>query len=257
MTFRYLFDLDGTIYRGSTRIESAVAFIHKLQAAGNEPFYLTNNSTMTREQLQAKLLSFGIEAPVTHIYSSALATVKYVETNYPSASVRVVGADGIVKGFTDAGFHLVQLGKVDVLVMGMDRQMTYEKLAELCLTVQQGAILIGTNADVRFPTEEGFVPGNGSLVNLVGNVSRVEPIFIGKPSPVMLELIAADHCLSKDEMIMVGDNYDTDILCGIRFGCRTIHVNTGVTPRLEVQKRDVQPTICVESLAEFTGLNNG
>lgn len=250
---RYLFDLDGTVYRGSTGIESAVSFIHQLQAAGNEPFYLTNNSTMTREQLQAKLAKIGIDAPVSHIYSSALATVKFVEANYSSATVRVVGADGIRGAFADAGFTVVEAGQADVLVMGMDRQMTYEKLAELCIVVQQGAVLIGTNEDVRFPSEEGFIPGNGSLVNLVANVSRVEPIFIGKPSPVMLELIASDHSLSKNEMVMVGDNYDTDILCGIRFGCRTIHVNTGVTPRAEVEVRKEQPTICVESLAEFVG----
>lgn len=249
---RYLFDLDGTVYRGSTGIESAIAFIHELQAAGNEPFYLTNNSSMTREQLQSKLAKIGVNAPVSHIYSSALATVKYVETNYPEATVRIVGADGIQQAFAEAGFSVVASGQADVLVMGMDRQMTYEKLAELCIVVQQGAVLIGTNGDIRFPMEEGFVPGNGSLVNLIGNVSRVEPIFIGKPSPVMLELIAADHGLSKDEMVMVGDNYDTDIMCGIRFGCRTIHVNTGVTPQNEVLTRDEQPTVCVESLAEFT-----
>jgi len=251
---RYLFDLDGTVYRGITGIESAVAFIHSLQAAGNEPFYLTNNSSMTREQIQAKLAKIGIDAPVSHIYSSALATVKFVQANYPEASVRVVGADGIRGAFADAGFAVVESGNADVLVMGIDRQITYDKLEELCLVVQQGAVLIGTNEDVRFPSEEGFIPGNGSFVNLVGNVSRVAPIFIGKPSPLMLELIAEDHGLLKDEMVMVGDNYDTDIMCGIRFGCKTIHVNTGVTPRQEVLERDLQPTICVESLAEFEGI---
>lgn len=250
---RYLFDLDGTVYRGSTGIESAVTFIHGLQAAGNEPFYLTNNSSMTREQLQAKLLSIGIEAPLSHIYSSALATVKFVEANYGSASMRVVGADGIRGAFRDAGFAVVESGQADVLVMGIDRHTTYDKLADLSIVVQRGAVLIGTNEDVRFPSEDGFLPGNGSFVNLVANVSRVEPIFIGKPSPVMLDLIAADHGLSKDEMVMVGDNYDTDIMCGIRFGCRTIHVNTGVTPRAEVLTRAEQPTICVDSLAEFVG----
>lgn len=247
----FLFDLDGTVYRGNTGISTAVEFIHKLQSIGLEPFYVTNNSSKTREQLQLKLQSIGIEAPLSHIYSSALATVKYVQANFTNAKVRVVGADGIRSAFKNASIPVYDEGPVDVVVMGIDRETNYTKLANLCLTVQQGATLIGTNEDLRFPTEEGFVPGNGSFVKLVAQVANVKPIFIGKPSPMMLEMIAEDHGLKREDMIMVGDNYDTDILCGIRFGCKTLHVNTGVTPTEEAKKKESAPTICVETLEQF------
>ena len=248
---RYCFDLDGTVYKGITGIESAVQFIHSLQQHGNEPFYVTNNSSKTREQLQQKLENIGVNAPISHIYSSALSTAKYVQTHFPNGRVRVVGADGIVSAMKALGIETTNEEDVDVLVMGIDRQITYDRLAELCLVVQNGATLIGTNEDIRFPSEKGFVPGNGSFVHLVANVSRVEPIFIGKPSPVMLEMIAEEHGLSKDDLVMVGDNYDTDILCGIRFGCETIHVNTGVTSSQEVLTKDVQPTLVVDTLSEL------
>lgn len=247
----YCFDLDGTVYKGSEVIESAAQFIHSLQAAGNEPFYLTNNSSKTREQLQDALRRKGIEAPLTHIYSSALSTAKYVQSKFPNGRVRVVGADGIRSAMQELGIETDEGMDVDVVVMGIDRQMTYDRLAELCLIVQNGATLIGTNEDIRFPTERGFAPGNGSLVQLVANVSRVTPTFIGKPSPVMLQMIEDDHGLMKENMIMVGDNYDTDILCGIRFGCETIHVNTGVTPSEEVRTKPEQPTYIVEDLMDY------
>ena len=248
---RYCFDLDGTVYKGAQAIESAVQFIHELQQMGNEPFYMTNNSSKTREQLQLALRNIGIEAPLTHIYSSALSTAKYVQANFLNGRVRVVGADGIKSAFETLGIETTDDLEVDVLVMGIDRHTTYERLAELCLVVQQGAALIGTNEDIRFPAENGFLPGNGSFVQLVANVSRVTPTFIGKPSPIMLQMIANDHGLQKEDMIMVGDNYDTDILCGIHFGCETIHVNTGVTSTEEVREKTVQPTYMVETLAHY------
>ncbi len=133
-------------------------------------------------------------------------------------------------------------------------RLIIERLAEACLTVQRGAKLIGTNEDIRFPTEAGFVPGNGSFVRLVANVCGVEPVFIGKPSPVMLEMIAEDHQLSRHDLVMVGDNYDTDILCGINYGCTTVHVGTGVTPVEVAKEKSLQPTYIVEDLSKLPRL---
>lgn len=246
---RYCFDLDGTVYRGTTGIPSAVNFIHSLQAQGNEPFFVTNNSSKTPEQLQLTLKSIGIEAKKEHIYSSALATAKYIKRYFSNGRVRVIGADGIRAALQKEGIDVCEENEVDVLVMGIDRTITYAKIAEACLLVQRGAKLVGTNEDIRFPTEEGFAPGNGSFVWMVANVCRVEPIFIGKPSPVMLEMIATEHQIEKEHFVLVGDNYDTDILCGVRFGCETVHVNTGVTPMEVVKTKDIQPTYAVEDLS--------
>ena len=251
---RYCFDLDGTVYRGKTGIPTAVDFIHALQAQGNEPFYVTNNSSKTREQLQQALRDIGIEAPLSNIYSSALATAKYVAKHFAEAKVQVIGSDGIRAALELEGIQISHNLQADVLVMGIDRTIDYQRLAEACFTVQRGAKIIGTNEDIRFPTEAGFVPGNGSIVRLVANVCGVEPLFIGKPSPVMLEMIAEEHHLSRHDLVMVGDNYDTDILCGINYGCTTVHVGTGVTP-IEVAKgMAIQPTYIVEDLSKLPRL---
>lgn len=245
----YCFDLDGTVYRGKDAIPSAVAFIHQLQSKGIEPFYVTNNSSKTRQQLQDTLAAIGITAPVSHIYSSALATAKYIQQQYANALVGVLGSDGIRSALQEAGVTVSEDEKVDAYVMGIDREITFDKIATACRIVQNGAQLIGTNEDVKYPSETYFYPGNGSFVQLVANVAKVEPIFIGKPSPVMLNLIEKEHNFIKDEMVMIGDNYDTDILCGIQFGCDTIHVNTGVTNSEEVMLKQVTPTYLIENLS--------
>lgn len=246
----YCFDLDGTIYRGKAGIESAVQFVHYLQAQQIEPFYVTNNSSKTREMLQLLLKDIGIEAPLEHIYSSALATAKYVAKVCPDKMANVVGEQGLRLALEQEGIQITKEQSA-VLVMGIDRQITYEKLVEASAYVQNGAQLIGTNGDIKFPNELGFTPGNGSFVHLVANVAGVEPTFVGKPSPVMLQIIAEEHGYDKHEMVMIGDNYDTDILCGIHFGCDTIHVNTGVT-RTEIVKQQAKvPTFCVENLREL------
>ncbi|MBS7344911.1 MAG: TIGR01457 family HAD-type hydrolase [Caryophanon sp.] len=250
----YCFDLDGTVYKGKEGIASAVAYIHMLQARGIEPFYVTNNSSKTTEQLQASLRAIGIEAPATHVYSSAMATAQYVAHHFPQARVRFMGADGLRQAAEEVGLQLVDDVNVDVFMMGIDRELTYTTLADACVAVQNGAAFIATNEDVKFPAERGFLPGNGSLARLVEGVTGVTPTYIGKPSPVMLELIAQTYGFAKDEMVMIGDNYDTDILSGIRFGIDTIHVNTGVTSTEAAYAKEQPPTMLVENMLVYAAL---
>ena len=118
--------------------------------------------------------------------------------------------------------------------MGIDREITYAKLADACLAIRAGAHFIATNSDHAFPTERGIVPGNGSFVKLMELSTGKSPVFVGKPEAHMLSFIQLKNGFKKDEMVMIGDNYDTDILAGIRFGIDTVHVEGGVTSKEEV-----------------------
>jgi len=135
--------------------------------------------------------------------------------------------------------------------MGIDREITYEKLARACIEVRNGAKFIATNSDRVFPTERGLVPGNGSFVAMVESATNVNALYIGKPQGHMLEAIMNKHGFSKDEMVMIGDNYTTDILAGINFGIDTVHVNTGVTPTDQVKAESAGPTFYFDSLREW------
>ncbi|MEK4254911.1 TIGR01457 family HAD-type hydrolase [Ureibacillus sp. FSL K6-2830] len=246
----YCFDLDGTVYRGKEVIPTAIQFIHQLEDKQLDYFFVTNNSSKTPSQIKQTLQQFGLNVSEKQIYSSSLVTAKYVKMHFGQAKVFVIGQDGIRYALQQEGIDIVEENP-DVVVMGIDRKIDYEKLTKACIAVQNGATLIGTNEDIKFPTEKGFHPGNGSFVKLVSQVSNVEPMFMGKPSPVMLEMIQQEYGYNKNEMLMIGDNYDTDILCGIRFGCDTVHVNTGVVNTEKVKEKEVQPTYCINDLSEF------
>lgn len=245
----YCFDLDGTVYRGKEGIPSAITFIHSLQEQGIEPFYVTNNASKTREKLQEALRAVGIEAKLDHIYSSALVTAKYIATNFAGKKVAMIGSEGLRSALLEADIVITEENP-DVYVMGIDPTIDYGKLSKATIAIQNGATFIATNPDIKFPTEHGFVPANGSFARLVGEVAGVEPIYMGKPSPTMLEVLAKEHGFNKNEMVMIGDNYDTDIMCGLRFGCDTIHVNTGVTTTAVVLEKELQPTYLLETLLD-------
>ncbi len=246
----YCIDLDGTVYRGKEPILETVQFVHHLQQHDIEPFFVTNNASQTADQVKAKLEGFGIEAKRSHIMTSAMAAAKYIVLHYPGVSVSMIGESGLREALVENGVKIIESSQ-DVFVMGIDRNITYEKLAQACLDIRKGAVFISTNSDRAFPTERGLLPGNGAFTTLVQTSTGVDPIFIGKPGGQMLEIIQREHQFAKEDMVMIGDNYDTDILAGIGFGIDTIHVNSGVTSTKDVLSKPFPPTITLDNLLEI------
>lgn len=244
----YCIDLDGTVYRGKEPIPEAVSFVSRLQQKGIEPFFVTNNASMTQQQLKQKLERFGVSAQQNHIMSSAIAAAKYIKRWYPGKSVYMIGSDGLEQALKQEGINRVEKD-ADVVLMGIDPSIDYEKLAQACLDVRNGAAFLSTNRDLAFPTERGFFPGNGAFTTLVAASTNVDPVYIGKPEKHMLDAILHEFGYDKSEMVMVGDNYDTDILAGIHIGVDTVHVNTGVTPMEEVLTKEQQPTYMIEDFS--------
>jgi 4-nitrophenyl phosphatase len=176
-----------------------------------------------------------------------MATANYIAEQKKGASVYVVGEEGIIEALKEKGMKLVE-EHPDYLVMGIDRGINYEKLSKACLAVRNGAVFISTNGDIAIPTEQGLLPGNGSLTSVVSVSTQVQPIFIGKPESVIVEQALRVLGVPKEETIMVGDNYDTDILAGINAGIDTLLVHTGVTTKERLKQYKEQPTHVVDTL---------
>ena len=246
----YCFDLDGTVYHGTKGVPEAASFIEALRENGVEPYYITNNSSATLAQVKAKLASFGITTSAEYIMTSAIATAKYCKEMYAGATVQMIGEQGLQEALEAEGMNMVQ-ENADVVVMGIDHDITYEKLACASLAIRAGAKFIATNGDKAIPTERGLLPGNGSLVKLVEYTTGATPIIIGKPDTYMLAYIQERSGAKKEEMVMIGDNYDTDILGGIQFGIDTVHLDGGVTSHIEVKKKEVQPTHLLTTFSEW------
>ncbi|OCA87606.1 HAD family hydrolase [Bacillus sp. FJAT-27225] len=246
----YLIDLDGTMYKGSERIEAASGFIQRLQAKGIPYLFVTNNSTRTPAQVAEKLRSFDIPAEEQQVFTTSQATANYIYNQKPDASVYVIGEEGLLTAFEEKGISFAG-ENADYVVSGLDREITYEKLAVGCLAVRNGATFISTNGDIAIPTERGMMPGNGSLTSVIAVSTQTKPIFIGKPEPIIMEQALKVLGTAKEDTLMVGDYYDTDIMAGINAGMDTLLVHTGVTTREMAQGYETKPTYAIDSLDEW------
>jgi len=246
----YLIDLDGTMYRGTELITEAVGFVKKLRDLNIPYLFVTNNSSRTPAQVAEKLRQFSIPAMDHQVFTTSMATANYIFEQNKAATAYVIGEEGIKaalaeKGITEAQEH------ADYVVVGIDREINYEKLAIGCLAVRNGATFISTNGDIAIPTERGLLPGNGSLTSVISVSTQTKPIFIGKPESIIVEQALQVLGTKKSETIMVGDNYDTDILAGMNAGMDTLLVHTGVTTKELLASYLKKPTYVLDALDQW------
>jgi 4-nitrophenyl phosphatase len=246
----YLIDLDGTMYRGTECIAEARDFVKELYKRDIPYLFVTNNSSRTPEQVAKKLENFGIPATKEQVFTTSQATANYIFERKPNASVYVIGEEGIRTALEEKGFTFAE-ENAEFVVMGIDRSINYEKLAIACLAVRNGATFISTNGDIAIPTERGLLPGNGSLTSVVAVSTQVNPIFIGKPEKIIMEQALKVLGVPREDTLMIGDYYDTDIMAGMNAGMDTLLVHTGVTTKELLKKYEKQPTYVVDSLKEW------
>jgi phosphoglycolate/pyridoxal phosphate phosphatase family enzyme len=236
----FVFDMDGVIWTMDDPIPGAADAIRRLLDRRAEVYYLTNNSSKTREDYVQKLARFGIPTDTGHVMTSAYATALVLRSEGAEGkSVYVIGEAGLRRELADAGLRVLDTvdGRVvDYVVVGWDRQFTYEKLAQAHRAVCAGAEFIATNRDATYPDAGGrTLPGGGTLVMALQTCTGVEPRTIGKPEPHTLDLILRQAAAAPTECLVVGDRLDTDVAIGKRVGTRTAVVLTGVTSRADIE----------------------
>ncbi len=253
MTYQgYLIDLDGTIYKGSERIPSGERFVARLQAAGLPYLFVTNNTTRTPAAIQKMLAEqFNVHTPLDTIYTATQATVDYMNDLGKEKRVYVIGEAGLKEAIAAAGY-VTETEHPAYVVVGLDWQVDYEKLATATLAIEKGATFIGTNPDLNIPTERGLLPGAGSILALLEAATRVEPVIMGKPEATIMDKALAHLGTLRSKTIMVGDNYLTDIRAGQDNGFPTLLTLTGFTKKEEVPTLPVAPTHVVNDLDEWS-----
>lgn len=250
----FLLDLDGTIYRGKEMIPEAPGFIQQVKEKGIPFLYLTNNSSMTPEGLAERLSHMGIPADSAEFFTSAMATAQMIkslekEKDPAGVSIYMIGEEGLRKALSDQGFRIVEHAPADYVVVGIDRDFTYEKMKQGVQAIFQGARFISTNRDRAIPTEAGLAPGNGSLTASLAYATGQEPVYVGKPEAAMIRLaLASLHCI-EEEALLIGDNLETDIAAGDASGVDTLLVYTGFSQEKDLLQSPIQPTYKVENLS--------
>jgi len=237
-----IFDLDGVVYRGDEVIPGAAELVAWLHRRGVAVRFATNNSMVAREGYVTRLGEMGIRTTADEIVTSSSATVEHLHRHAPEIRrVMAIGAEGLREELSAAGFETTMAGDVsapvpggaleasyDALIVGLDPAFDYGRLASGMSAVAAGARLIATNADARYPTPAGFLPGAGSIVASLAAATGVTPEVIGKPEPAMFRAIIEASGIPADETVVVGDNPASDIVGARRAGCASILVLTGV-----------------------------
>jgi 4-nitrophenyl phosphatase len=247
----FLVDLDGVVYTGNTPLPGAAAFFQFLRAGGRRFQCITNNSTLTAEQYSAKLRGMGIDVAPEQVLTSAQATAVYLRERLGTgARVMAIGEHGLVRALLAEGLRLVWR-EPSVVVCGLDRRLTYERLKAACLAIRAGAQFVATNPDLSLPAEDGFLPGNGAALAYIQAATGVPPVVIGKPAATMLQVAMELLGSVPAETAIIGDGLHTDMLAGQRAGVVKILVLTGVARREDLPAAPARPDHVFTNLVEL------
>jgi len=245
----FLLDMDGTFNLGEQLIEGSLCFIETLKQQDKDFLFLTNNSSKHRGQYAEKITRLGLPIAEDKVFTSGEATAIYLRKNYQTSSVYVVGTPALEDEFRQHGFQLEE-EKPQLIVLGFDTTLTYQKLWKLCDFVRAGLPYIATHPDFNCPTETGFMPDIGAMIAFVNASTGREPdIIVGKPNRMIVDAVAEKLGLKIEEMAMVGDRLYTDIALGQTSGITTCLVLSGETHLEDLKESPYQPTYCFENLA--------
>ena len=245
-----LIDMDGVVYGGDIMIPGADDFVARLLKE-NIPFsFMTNNSQRTRLEAVRKLRKLGIEVTEKHIYTSAMATGKFLASQIPNGTAYVLGEGGLLTSLHENGITLVD-NDPDFVVLGEGRNFTLEMVQRGVDMILAGAKFIATNRDPS-PKKKGWNNlGIAATAAMIEEATGVKAFVVGKPGPVMMRAARKYLGLETAETTVIGDTMDTDIQGGVQMGYKTILVLSGITKKEELQKYAFKPDLIVNSVQDI------
>jgi len=244
-------DMDGVIVREEHLVPGADRFIARLAETRHPFLILTNNSMYTARDLAARLGRLGLNVTPNAIWTSALATAKFLDDQRPGGTAFVIGEAGLTTALYEAGYTLAETDP-DYVVLGETRTYSFERIARGIQLISRGARFIATNPDPTGPSPSGPLPATGSVAALISAATGVQPYYIGKPNPLMIRSALRQIGAHSESTVMIGDRMDTDIVTGIEAGLETILVLTGITEGEDQANRfSYLPSRIVGSVADL------
>ncbi len=244
----FLLDLDGTVFLSNRLLPGAREFIHFLEARDIQFLFLSNNSSRTRKEYAEKLGRLGLELAEEKFFISSEATAIYLKKQKPGARLYVVGTPALEDEFVRFGFEL-NADHPDYAVLGFDTTLTYAKLRRLCDLLAAGTPYVATHADINCPTEDGFMPDAGAMIEMIAaSAGRRPDVVVGKPNEPIVQALRERLGVPVERMCMVGDRLYTDIALGST-GLATVLVLSGETRLEDLPASPYKPDLVVENLA--------
>lgn len=253
-----IIDMDGVLWEGARALPGLGPFFEALRAREIRFVLATNNASQTPEQYVRKLAGFGVTVAREEVLTSAQATAAYLRQQPNGADrprrVFAIGDDGVREALAEAGAELLGLYEsgADYVVCGMDRGLSWDKLATATINIRAGAGFIGTNPDLTLPSEHGMTHGNGAVLAALQAATGVRPIIIGKPEPIMYRQALQRLGTDPAQTVAIGDRLETDILGAVRAGLPSLLVLSGISRREDLEGVDYEPTWVLPSIVEVT-----
>jgi 5'-nucleotidase len=252
MKWTYLTDMDGVLVHEEHLVPGADDFLAELRAHDTNFLVLTNNSIYTPRDLRARLLRTGLDVPENRIWTSALATAKFLGSQRPNGSAFVIGEAGLTTALHEVGYVLTDVDP-DYVVLGETRTYSFTAITRAIRLIAAGARFIATNPDATGPSLEGLLPATGSIAALIERATGRQPYYVGKPNPLMMRSALNTLGAHSEHTVMIGDRMDTDVHSGIEAGLRSILVLTGISSKESADRYPYQPTMVIDSIADLVG----
>jgi len=248
----YLVDMDGVLVKSGRVIPGATRFIAALQAKRRNFLVLTNTPIYTPGDLADRLGTLGLQVPAERIFTSAMATAFFLQSQQPRARAYVIGETGLTEAVHDIGYVITDHNP-HFVILGETQFYNLESVKKAIRLILQGAHFIATNPDPIDSTEDGVEPACGAMAALIERATGRRPYFVGKPNPLMMRTALNYLGVHSENTVMIGDRMDTDIVAGVEAGMETVLVLTGVTRREDVSRFPYRPARVVETLDEIEG----
>ena len=251
----FLFDIDGTLALDTTLIDGTRQMLAYIDSIGGTPIFITNNSTNSRKAYVEKFTRWGYTYSEEYFITASVATCVYLREHHAQDKIFVLGTRSFVQELRENGFQVTEEPEEDVSValIGYDNELTYEKIWKICqlLYTKPDIAFLATNPDLNCPTTFGAVPDCGSICRMVQCAVPREPLFLGKPNPTMVNISLDQTGFTKEQTLVVGDRFYTDIACGINGGVDTAVVFTGEAKPGEERTTEYTPTYAFETIKEL------
>jgi len=248
----YLLDQDGTLYNGNTLFKATKKFLADIKKSGARYVFVTNNSSKSVEDYVKKLASFGVEAKIADFFTSTEATIMYLKSHHPGASVYPVGTTSFVNKLLGEGITVADHKTADVALLAYDVELTYQKLVNICqMLLTREVIYLATNPDFVCPIEFGSVPDCGSFIEMIEHATKKRPYIIGKPNKDFLDLAVKKYGYQNSEAVMIGDRLYTDIQSAYNSGITSVLTLEGEASLEDAKNYHIKPDFIVNSISEI------
>ncbi len=245
-------DMDGVLVHEEHLIPGADEFVAEITARGVNFVVVTNNPIYTRRDLRARLLGSGLDIPEERIWTSALATAKFLDSQRPNGTAYVIGEVGLTTAMHEAGYVLTDRNP-DYVVLGETRTYSFEAITTAIRLIERGSRFVSTNPDPTGPSQQGILPAAGAIAALIEKATGKSPYFVGKPNPLMMRSALRAIGAHSGSTIMVGDRMDTDVIAGLEAGLRTVLVLSGISTPQTVDLYPYRPDLVIGSVADLVG----